>query len=392
MRFFQFRKDPVNPLPFRVYFLVVICLAICALIASLYLSISHYRVYTNMGYRSFCAISRAINCDTVSQSPYSIFLHVPVPIWGVVGYAFLMLFVLLCGKGESTGARLWTLAWLVTLLFSLYSIVLAFISFYYIGAYCIVCILTYGVNFSLAFVTWLITRRFSQKHFMGRIRDDLVYLKFQKKKLAWLAGPLMALSVGMILFFPAYWDIAMVDSSASIPTGITTDGHPWIGARHPKLEVVEFTDYLCFQCKKMHFFLRRLIAEHPDEIRLVHRHFPMENNINPIVRKPFHKGSAGMALLAIAALSQKRFWQMNDVLYAADVKKGVINIRKIAKLAGVDYEVLMRAVNDVHNINKLIGDIRKGQRLGVTGTPTYWINGRLYLGKIPAGVLQTALR
>ena len=61
------------------------------LIDASYLSISHFRVYTDMDYRSFCAISKAINCDTVSQSPYSIFLNVPVPIWGVIGYIVVSL-------------------------------------------------------------------------------------------------------------------------------------------------------------------------------------------------------------------------------------------------------------------------------------------------------------
>ncbi|MBU4035957.1 MAG: hypothetical protein KKA35_05965, partial [Proteobacteria bacterium] len=43
-------------------------------------------MYTDIGYESFCAISKAINCDTVSQSPYSVFLGVPLAIWGVAGY------------------------------------------------------------------------------------------------------------------------------------------------------------------------------------------------------------------------------------------------------------------------------------------------------------------
>jgi uncharacterized membrane protein len=73
-----------DPLPFQFYFLPVCSLVIVGLAASCYLAISHYRVYTDIGYSSFCAISKAINCDTVSQSPYSIFMELPVPIWGVL--------------------------------------------------------------------------------------------------------------------------------------------------------------------------------------------------------------------------------------------------------------------------------------------------------------------
>ena len=67
-------KEKKNkPLPFVVYWLTVLMLTGAGLAAAIYLSVSHYRVYTDVDYKSFCAISRAINCDTVSQSPYSIF-------------------------------------------------------------------------------------------------------------------------------------------------------------------------------------------------------------------------------------------------------------------------------------------------------------------------------
>jgi uncharacterized membrane protein len=79
-------SNPVIPLPFPVYFWTVVVLTGLGLADAVYLSISHYRVYTDIGFASFCAISRAINCDTVSQSPYSILWGAPVPVWGIFGY------------------------------------------------------------------------------------------------------------------------------------------------------------------------------------------------------------------------------------------------------------------------------------------------------------------
>ncbi len=89
------KSDKIKPFPLYVYFSVILILILCGIVVSGYLSVSHYRVYTDIDYSSFCAISKAINCDTVSQSPYSIFLGIPVPIWGVIGYIFLLATLLL---------------------------------------------------------------------------------------------------------------------------------------------------------------------------------------------------------------------------------------------------------------------------------------------------------
>jgi len=76
------KAKKIIPLPFPFYFWTIAALAVAGVLDSIYLSISHYRIYTDIAYESFCAISRSINCDTVSQSSYSIFLGIPVPVWG----------------------------------------------------------------------------------------------------------------------------------------------------------------------------------------------------------------------------------------------------------------------------------------------------------------------
>jgi len=95
MRKFFKRKRPIQPLPFAVYYYTVLSIGLIGLFVSTYLSYSHYRVYTDVGYKSFCAISKAINCDTVSQSAYSIFWGLPVPVWRISpNHLFLFLFAL----------------------------------------------------------------------------------------------------------------------------------------------------------------------------------------------------------------------------------------------------------------------------------------------------------
>ncbi len=297
-------SNPVIPLPFPVYFWTVVVLAVMGLADAIYLSISHYRVYTDIGYASFCAISKAINCDTVSQSPYSILWGAPVPVWGVFGYLCVLVLLPFAGSKEAGKERLWSFLFWIFLGFSLYSLALGLISALYIHSYCLMCIVSYAINFLLLFYAWLIRRRFGKNGLIADLLLDLRFLWNKKRPQIML----LALVFGVSFYCHGHKISSLLEPDPSPAfrvhsTGVTEDGHPWIGAQTPVLEITEFTDYQCFQCKKMHFFLRRLIETHSDKIRLVHRHYPMDHKVNPIVKEPFHVGSAAMSLLAIYAQS-----------------------------------------------------------------------------------------
>jgi uncharacterized membrane protein/protein-disulfide isomerase len=387
-----FKKDKsIQPLPFAVYYYTVVFLALGGLLGSLYLSYSHYRVYTDIGYKSFCAISKAINCDTVSQSTYSIFLGLPVPVWGIIGYLFLLLFLPFAKNKDAGNKRVWSLLFLVAAGFTLYSIILAFISTFYIHSYCIVCLVLYAVNLLLMFYTRMIRSRFKSGGLVDGFKKDIRFLKARRSSVIGIFSPFFAGVILLLLFFPTYWQFAPPVLLSETDSGITKEGHPWIGAQNPKLTITEYTDYKCFQCKKMHFFLRQLIAKHPGKIRLIHRNFPMDHAVNPIIKEPFHIGSGKMALLAIKAASQNKFWQMNDLLFKMASEGDVIDVRELADRLEMDLKTLARSVNDPAARRLLQHDILSALKLQISGTPAYVINENVYLAQIPPEVIRTAL-
>jgi len=381
----------IQPLPFAVYFYTVMLIALVGLVVSIYLSYSHYRVYTDIGYKSFCAISKAINCDTVSQSAYSIFLGLPVPIWGTVGYIFFLLLLLIAKDKDAEYKRVWSLLFLIAAVFTLYSIILAAISTFYIHSYCIMCIVLYAVNLLLLFYTRMICSRFKSNGLVKGLKKDIQFLQSKRSTVLSVFTPLLIGIILLLLFFPAYWQLDMPVLHSELNQGMTKDGHPWIGAKNPKLIITEYTDYKCFQCKKMHFFLRQLIAEHPDKIRLVHRNFPMDHSVNPIVKEPFHIGSGKMALLAIHAASRNTFWQMNDLLFEMAGESDVIDIRKLAARLGVDPKALSHSLNDQSARLLLQQDILSALKLQISGTPAFVIDEKVYLAQIPPEIIKTAL-
>jgi hypothetical protein len=277
------------------------------------------------------------------------------------------------------------------LVFACYSVILALISTYLITSYCIMCIVSYGVNLALLFYAWLIRRRFSDAGLVKDTKEDILYL-WKKRTRSLAVFSLYIISVlGIWIFYPVYWNFQAPLLSDSTPTGISGAGHPWIGAESPTLEITEFADYQCFQCKKMHFFLRQLVAKHPDKIRLVHRHYPMDHTVNPIVKEPFHEGSGAMALIAISAARMNNFWPVNDYLFGIAGKTQVIEIKELAERVGLNYEELKRTMSDRETQIDLRRDIWKGNKLKITGTPAYVIDGEIYQGQIPPEIIKKGL-
>lgn len=380
-------RKPVRALPYPYYFIPVLLLVLVGLGDSLYLALSHYRVHRDIGYSSFCAISKSLNCDTVSQSSYAILFGVPIAVWAVLGYSLFLVVLLLSGHRKVDRGRLWAILYIVAFGFSLYSIFLAYISSVHIKSYCLMCILSYAVNFLLLFYTWLVRRRFKTESIWVGLSKDVRLLRGTPTLSSAVAGGYLVLAALLIAFFPNYWNLAAPIKLAKAFTGETPEGHPWIGAQTPDIIIEEFTDYQCFQCKKMHFYLRQIVASQPDRIRLVHRHFPLDHKVNPIVTEPMHQGSALMSLVAIYAAREGRFWQVNDTLFNLDKKDDLI-VRTLLSEAGLDTERYFEPA--VFNALKkqLMTDIADGLRNKMTGTPSFIIKGEVYHGTIPPDILE----
>ncbi len=377
-------------LPYLSYTIPVLLLSTVGFAASLYLALSHYRNYTDIGYSSFCAISKAINCDTVSQSSWSVLFGIPLALWGVFAYAFFFLLALAAQKNSPERRGLWELLFAFALICSAADLYFGYISAVEIQAYCIMCLLTYAVSFSLLFLIWIIRRRFNNEHsFFAGLQSALVFVRNDNHTCSALIF-LIGAFVGLKLFLPVYWVYEYPELSTNIHSGVTEEGHPWIGAEKPVLVIHEYTDYQCFQCSKMHFILRQFVSKHPSSLRLVHHHYPMDEKFNTIlVKKPFHTGSGTLALLAIASMQQGKFWMVNDSLYAV-IRNGIkeFNISKFSKKAGLDVERLKNDMYSPATVKQLQEDIWSGLKNKIIGTPAFIIDGKVYQGQIPAGILK----
>jgi len=336
-------------------------------------------------------MSERVNCETVAASDYAVFAGLPVAVWGVLAY-FAMGLLSAVGLARRLPSPVWpfgALWWLSAISF-VYGIGLFFLSHFVIESVCLVCAGSYAVNVGLLVVAWIELKRIGIAPWRALV-EDLRTARARPALPVSLAVLLAAAVLVLELAVPTYWHLETTRGPAGLPVGLTEDGHPWIGAQKPKLTVVEFSDYQCHHCQRGHVELRELVSENPETLRLVHRHYPLDNACNDLLKRPFHEHACRYAVLAECAGEQGRFWEANDFLFAKGRRKEPVTAPELAAAIELDAKTLAACAKTTKPLATVQEDLADGRKLRIRGTPTYVIGDSTYPGKIPQDVLAPIL-
>lgn len=159
---------------------------------------------------------------------------------------------------------------------------------------------------------------------------------------------------------------------------ISIEGDPVRGPSNARITLVEFSDFQCPFCAKAVLSLNSLLAKHPADIRLVFKQFPLD----------IHSQAALAAEAALAANAQGKFWPMHDKLYANYRTLSPGKIFECAKEVDLD---LVRFTMDLKSgkyKTVLEKELVEGERAGVLGTPTIFVNGKHYNGSMEIAALE----
>lgn len=149
---------------------------------------------------------------------------------------------------------------------------------------------------------------------------------------------------------------------------VTTDGFPARGAPMAPVTVVEFSDFECPYCGRAHPVLSELLREYEGQVRLVFRNYPLSG----------HPRALPAARAAIAAGEQGKFWEMADLLFEHQRQLEDEDLERYAEQLGLDMERFRADLHSPETQAQIERDRDEGHRLGVQGTPTFFINGRRY--------------
>jgi len=353
----------------------------------------HVFVHTDPRYHSVCAMSEGVNCETVAVSPYSVFAGLPVSVWGIAGYV-VMGGLALWSLDKRRLHPTWPLGLLLVLTTFLIatSAVLAFISATRINSFCLFCMGSYAINTGLSIVS-LIAWRQTRTHACGLVLDDVKALVARPLLLAVLAIGVAATLSALVSLVPSYWRTPGWSDLPKLASGRNQSGHHWIGAHDPKLTIVEFSDYECPHCRAAHKAMRSLAAKYPEQIRLVHRHLPLDMACHPGLGRPFHTRACIFAEAAECAGVQGRFWEMNDALFSIQetVKPKDVDPVELAVRLGLNRSDFKRCLESHATDGRIAVDIRESMSKKLIGTPSFLVGKRLFMGRIPEAELEQLL-
>jgi uncharacterized membrane protein/predicted DsbA family dithiol-disulfide isomerase len=374
--------------------LLVLVLCLIGLGVSVELTRIHYFSHTDPSYQSICAVNDRVNCETVAQSPTSVFLNVPVSIWGLLGYGMI---AVLAAWGL-WGRRLhphwpWGALMMTIGASTVASALLAYISLTLIDAICIFCTILYAVNLGLLGIVifHLVTNRVGP---FQALRADLKGAFSRPVKVAVFGIVGAGVALALVIWFPPYWHHPGWSDLPDLATGTTGEGLHWIGAQDPVLTVVEFSDYQCPHCRRAHKNARMVTAKFKDSVRLAHRHLPLDSACNTAVTKKFHERACEFSKAAECAGEQGAFWKMNDALFSIQerTKTSDVDVERIAVQLGLDRSSLNQCLKSPGVLKRIHLDLKAAKEKQITGTPTYFIGSKPYPGNIPEKALETAIR
>jgi protein-disulfide isomerase len=173
--------------------------------------------------------------------------------------------------------------------------------------------------------------------------------------------------ITIVLFGGAFWLSSQATERNN--EGVEILSH-FKGATEPTVTLVEFSDFQCPACQSFQPAITEMLSQYGDSVRLEYKHFPL----------PFHRFAQQAAVAAEAAGQQGKFFEFHDLLFEnqstwSSAAAPNALFMQYAEEIGLDMDLFNRHMNSSILRDKVRADLEEGRQLGVTGTPTFFLNG-----------------
>jgi protein-disulfide isomerase len=163
-------------------------------------------------------------------------------------------------------------------------------------------------------------------------------------------------------------------------TQVAVNDDPLLGSADAPVLLVEFADYECPYCQRVHADVKRLQAEYGGRLAVVYKDFPL----------PMHAHAQKAAEAARCAGLQNRYWDYHDQLFT-NKQLEVPQLKDLArtlKLDGASFDQCLDSGAQAAVVEK---DKAQGLALGLTGTPSFFVNGHFFSGAVDYYTLRASV-
>jgi protein-disulfide isomerase len=162
---------------------------------------------------------------------------------------------------------------------------------------------------------------------------------------------------------------------------VDTDDDRRLGSERAPITIVEFSDFQCPYCKQSVQVLKDLRQLYGEKIRLIYRDYPGPN----------HPYALKAALAARCAGEQGKFWEYHDLLFDRQSPSSGWDFFSLSKELGLKEQTFQSCLNSGRFHEQISKDLQEGLKLGITSTPTFFINGRPLIGAQPLANFQALI-
>lgn len=385
---------PTSP----IFAAVILVLLLCGLGSSIYLTDLYFKIQAvGSDVQSFCAINQSFNCVTVATSKYSVFLGIPISLYGVEYFSLAILLVLLGTLVKKLPLGRWDSLLFIASVCSLPACaILAYISATQIKSFCLLCCTVYAVHVLLALLTLIRGRNDLRGLFLDGPRGLLSLFSSVKQALL----PLL-LALGLLSQF--FWLPGILRAELNIDENSLTEvgtAHEWhgmavagqtIGPPSAPIKIEEFTDFQCPFCGRAHQVMMEVLRRFPNQIHLIHRDYPMDNACNPQIRQAMHPQACNAAYYARCAAQQGRYWPYEALLFPNRDRLDEETLPHIGKRLRLDEDKLKECAKRQDTREAVQRDIQEAISRNIEGTPTYFVNGEAVVGLKPLAFWETKI-
>lgn len=350
----------------------------------------HYKLLTDSSYTSLCDVNPALSCSEAYLSPYGSLWGVPVALAGVI---FFIVVLLVAGVGArpTSAARESAAAYI----FALSSIGLAVVVYlawasFQLHTLCLFCATTYVAVIAIFVISGKATT-FPMTTLPRRAVRDLRTLVTSPLALVILL--LLVGAVGTVIgLFPRE---SVTSASAQAPAypPLTdqqrADLEKW-WAVQPKVDlgipnegakvlIVKFSDYMCPACRNTYEGYKAVLGKYLSggQVRYVVKHYPLEAECNPSAPSN-HYASCEAAAAVIMARATGTAQKLEQWIFTNQLSLTPDKVKKAAQdIGGIqDFDAKYPGA-----LQEVKADASLGAKLGITVTPTFYINGRKLAGQ-----------